>query len=255
MTSSLAELQQSFCEALRSSAPPDQALLNELLDDGIALQRFNIYRNNFIVLNGDALADMYPVIKRLVGDAAFRMLASAYVRSYPPGERTLLLYGKEFPGFLESIPELTEFPYLADVARLEYAWTDAYHAEDVPWLEAHQVSGLSGEAFEALHLRPHPSVHLLNSGYPIYRIWSVNQTGHSDELISLDEGASRLVVIRPSVKVEVREVGMGVFAFLESLGSGARVADAYDLAKQMDPEFDLESFFSRHLFDGTFCSL
>ena len=114
---SLADLQRSFCAALRSSGRPPQLLLDQLLDDGLALQRFNVYRNNFVVLNGDALADMYPVIKRLVGDSAFRLLASAYVRRHPPVQRTLLLYGDRFADFLAAIPELSEFPYLPDVAR------------------------------------------------------------------------------------------------------------------------------------------
>ena len=89
---SLAELQAQFCDALRSTGQPPRELLDELLDDGLNLQRFNVYRNNFIVLNADALADMYPVVKRLLGESAFQMLATRYVRQQPPMERTLLLY-------------------------------------------------------------------------------------------------------------------------------------------------------------------
>ncbi|MCG7960039.1 MAG: DNA-binding domain-containing protein, partial [Candidatus Thiodiazotropha taylori] len=63
----LAELQKSFCDALRTAEAPDGALLAMVQDDDLALQRFQVYRNNFIVLNGDALADMFPVVKRLVG--------------------------------------------------------------------------------------------------------------------------------------------------------------------------------------------
>ncbi|MEW8223501.1 MAG: DNA-binding domain-containing protein, partial [Candidatus Thiodiazotropha taylori] len=106
----LAELQKSFCDALRTAETPDGALLAMLQDDDLALQRFQVYRNNFIVLNGDALADMFPVVKRLVGEEAFRMLATAYVRQHPPRDRTLLLYGDLFADFLQAIPELSELP-------------------------------------------------------------------------------------------------------------------------------------------------
>jgi hypothetical protein len=169
--SSLAELQRAFCDALRSSDSPDPSLLSALQDDGFALQRFQVYRNNFIVLNGDAIADMFPTVKRLLGDTAFRMLATAYVRKYPPRERTLLLYGESFAGFLDAIPELSELPYLGDVARIEYAWTVAYHSADVSSLEPHQITGIDEQAFETLKLRPHPSIYLLDSKYPVYRIW------------------------------------------------------------------------------------
>ena len=251
---SLSDLQQDFCDALRSPDAPSRALLDEIVDDGLALQRFNVYRNNFIVLNGDALADMYPVIKRLVGESAFRMLATAYVRDYPPMNRALLLYGENFPQFLASIPELSGLAYLPDVARLEYAWTEAYHAEDVERVKEGQLTGLPAGALEQLRLKVHPSMRCLRSEYPVYRIWAANQQDHSGEVISLDEGPSRIVVIRPGAEVEVREVSEGVMMFLERLNLGDTVAEAYACTVALDPLFDLNAFFARHLFDGTFCS-
>ncbi|MCG7902299.1 hypothetical protein A3195_07710 [Candidatus Thiodiazotropha endoloripes] len=251
----LAELQRSFCDALRTADAPDGALLEMLQDDDLALQRFQVYRNNFIVLNGDALADMFPVVKRLVGDEAFRMLATAYVRQHPPRDRTLLLYGDLFAGFLQTIPELSGLPYLSDVARLEFAWTAAYHAEDALPLQPDQLQNLSEEAFARLPLRPHPSLQLLASDFPIQRIWSVNQTDDQDELISLDEGACWLIVVRPDNEVQVRVVQEGEFEFVKRLHASATIGEAFEAANQMDPQFDLGQFFARHLFDGTFSAM
>lgn len=96
--SALANLQRQFCDALRSAESPPDALLREIInDDGLALQRFNVYRNNFAVLNAEALADMYPAIQRLIGQEAFLPLAVVTVCRYPPNERTLLTYGEQFP--------------------------------------------------------------------------------------------------------------------------------------------------------------
>jgi hypothetical protein len=251
----LAELQSSFCDALRTPEAADPELLNQLLDDGLAQQRFLVYRNNFIVLNGDAVADMYPVVKRLVGDDAFRVLATAYVRKHPPLERTLLLYGERFPDFLASIPELSALPYLRDVARLEFAWTTAYHAMEAGALKPEQFSTLSNESFSSLKLSPHPSIQLLESPYPVYRIWTANQSDQPDELIALDEGPSRLVVIRPDQDVQVREVGLGEFHFIQALCDSDTIGNAYEHALSIDPEFDLQRFIQQHLLDGTFSSL
>jgi hypothetical protein len=250
--SQLAELQRAFCDALRSPEIPADALLNAIVDDGLNLQRFNVYRNNFIVLNGDALADMYPTIKRLVGDEAFRVLASAYVRSHPPQARTLLYYGDHFPAFLESIPELAELPYLADIARIEFAWTEAYHAQEHPVLTGDQISGITAEALGQCQLMPHPTMHSIGSNYPIYSIWLANQACDTDELISLDQGESYVIVLRPDVDVEVRAVSRGAFHFLNQLQSGAVIESAYEAAIEQDSTFDLEAFLTQHLLDGTF---
>ncbi|MCG7984942.1 MAG: putative DNA-binding domain-containing protein [Candidatus Thiodiazotropha lotti] len=251
----LAELQRSFCDGLRTADAPDGALLEMLQDDDLARQRFQVYRNNFIVLNGDALADMFPVVKRLVGDEAFRMLATAYVRQHPPRDRTLLLYGDLFGDFLQTIPELSELPYLSDVAGLEFAWTAAYHAADALPLQPDQLQNLSEEAFVKLQLRVHPSLQLLASDFPIHRIWSVNQSDDQDELISLDEGACRLIVVRPGNEVQVRVVSEGEFEFVKQLMASATIGEAFEATNQTDPQFDLGQFFSRHLFDGTFCAM
>ncbi|MEJ2620304.1 MAG: DNA-binding domain-containing protein [Candidatus Thiodiazotropha sp.] len=248
----LAELQRDFCDALLSSEEPPAALLSEIADDHLALQRFQVYRNNFIVLNGDAVADMYPVIKRLLGDEAFRMLATAYVRNDPPSERTLLLYGEHFADFLSAIPELSALPYLSDIARLEFAWTAAYHAADEVPLRAEQIAHLSSDVITGFQLQPHSSMQLLASDYPIQRIWMVHQDSTHDEVISLDEGGCRLAVIRPQSTVEVRELSKGEFELLSRLADAANVAQAFESAIEVEPEFDLQQFFAQHLLDGTF---
>lgn len=250
--SPLAELQQAFCDALISLDEPPESLLNELVDDGLALQRFNVYRNNFIVLNGDALADMYPVVKRLIGEGAFRVLASAYVRQHPPQERALLLYGGEFPQFLESIPELSGLPYLADVARIEYAWTEGYHAKESGTLSEQQVSEIPAEVLGSCQLLPHPTMHLIRSDYPIFAIWQANQSDNSNMVISLDQGESHVVVLRPDVDVEVKEVSRGAFYFLRHLQAGESIDRAYEAASLQESDFDPGIFLTHHLFDGTF---
>ncbi|MES9993216.1 MAG: DNA-binding domain-containing protein [Candidatus Thiodiazotropha sp.] len=252
---SLSEMQQIFCDGLRSPMQPPRELLDEIIDDGLQLERFNVYRNNFVVLNGDALADMYPVIKRLLGEDAFRLLATAYVREYPPMDRALLLYGEGFAEYLATVPELEELPYLADVARLEFAWTAAYHADDVVSLEQHQIAALSPLEVEKFRLRPHPSMHCISSDYPIYKIWLANQSGEMEQTISLNEGASQVIVIRPKMAVEVRSVTTGHLVFLQSLAAGETIGVAYTQALEADGEFDLNSFFAHHLLDGTFREL
>ena len=252
---SLSDLQREFCDALRTPDPPPRDLMIELLDDGTALERFNVYRNNFIVLNGDALAEMYPTIRRLVGHETFRSLASRYVRTHPPEFRTLLLYGDHFPGFLDSIPELSRLPYLSDVARLEFAWTCAYHAPDAQILGRDEVASIAVESFTRFGLEPHPSMHCIRSDYPAYRIWATNQEEGSEEIISLDSGPSHIQVIRLGMEVVTREVDEGTILFLQRLQAGDSIEDAFSMALQSDSAFDLAGFLTNHLFDGTFCAL
>ena len=93
-------------------------------------RRFSVYRNNVAVGLIGALEARYPVSRRIAGDEMFRA-HGARVRS----RAEAALAGDDrlwrgFPEFLAACEGID--PRLADVARLENAWVEAYHAEDAP---------------------------------------------------------------------------------------------------------------------------
>ena len=101
--------------------------------DGLASpdsRRFSVYRNNVAVGLIGALEARYPVARRIVGADVFRALARALRYARKPRSPVMIAYGDDFPDFLAEAGAALDLPYLADVARLENAWVEAYHAED-----------------------------------------------------------------------------------------------------------------------------
>src|SRR5262245_8892967 len=93
-----------------------------------AAKRYNVYRNNVTVSLIDALAAIYPAVQRITGDDFFRAMVRCHIRATPPTSPLLSKYGRDFPAFIERYEYAQSLPWLADVARLERAWLDAYHA-------------------------------------------------------------------------------------------------------------------------------
>ena len=87
--------------------------------NGPAGKRFDVYRNNVAVSLTEALETAFPVVRRLVGDANFKILAGAFLRKHPPSSPLLMLYGANLADFLESFPPTQSIRYLPDIARLE----------------------------------------------------------------------------------------------------------------------------------------
>src|SRR3569832_2072632 len=87
---------------------------------------YDVYRNNVTVSLIDSLAAIYPAIQRLTGVDFFRAMARFHVRATPPTSPLLFEYGREFPAFIEAYEYAQTLPWLADVARIERAWLDAY---------------------------------------------------------------------------------------------------------------------------------
>src|ERR1700748_1281019 len=101
-----------------------------------AVKRYNVYRNNVTVSLIDALAAIYPAVQRITGADFFRAMARFHVRATPPTSPLLFEYGRDFPAFIQSYEYAEPMPWLADIARVERAWLDAYHAEDAASLPA-----------------------------------------------------------------------------------------------------------------------
>src|SRR6516164_5816264 len=80
-----------------------------------ALRRYNVYRNNVTVSLIDALAAVYPAVRRITGADFFRGMARFHVRATPPASPLLFDYGRDFPAFIGTYEYAQGMPWLADV--------------------------------------------------------------------------------------------------------------------------------------------
>src|SRR5262249_3240444 len=123
----LAERQRDFAEALLNAGgitPP--GLVGP---DGIASsRRFAVYRNNVVTSLIGTLKDNYRAVHRIVGSEFFGAMAAQFVTANLPQSPIMLDYGAGFAEFIARFEPAATLPYLPDVARIERAWIEAYHA-------------------------------------------------------------------------------------------------------------------------------
>lgn len=212
-------------------------------------RRFAVYRNNVIVSLIDALAARYPVTQRLVGEEFFRAMARVHARANPPRSPVMLLYGEDFPTFIESFPPAHQVPCLADVARLEAALTRAYHAADERCLGAADFAALDTRNPQSIHLRLHPSVGIIRSRFSIHSIWHAHAVDHDPiDINTLDP--EDVLVARPRFEILVRPLRPGTATFLQTLAANRTIGDAASAAIDDSPDFDLSNAFSVIIADG-----
>jgi len=201
-------------------------------------RRFGVYRNNVSSALAEALAIRYPVVARLVGEAFFRAMASEFALRFPPRSPVLIGYGADFPDFVAGFPPAASLAYLADVARLESAWWQAYHAADAEPLRAEAFAALDPERLASVSFEFLPSMHLVPSRFPIVAIWRTNTHDTDVTAVDLEEPEDALLV-RPGLDVEVRRLPPGAHAFLALLKDGAPLGEAAASAASASPAFDL----------------
>lgn len=190
---------------------------------GPAGKRFDVYRNNVAGGLTKALETGFPAVRKLVGEPFFAAMAGVFLRTHPPKDRVLMLYGNEFPAFLSAFQPVAHLGYLPDVARLEQAIRESYHAADHGPAD---LAGLTPEALLGRRLRLAPSARLIRSGWPVHGIWAANMQGGP----APRREAQDVLVLRPGFDPVPHLLAPGGGAFVAALAQGRTLAEAIDLA-------------------------
>jgi len=233
------ELEHGFTTALLRGT--DAAVVAEILGDGLdPADRLAIYRNHVFTTLTEALTSTFPVVVRIVDERFFTYAADRYVREHPPAGPCLFEYGESFPEFLATFPPCRHLEYLPDVARLEWAINQAVHAEDAVALDPRWLAAVPPEEVGRLRLRLHPAMSLLDSPWPLDRIWRANQPEADPDLrVDLSAGGVRLEVRRCGDDVVFRALEPAVYALRRALADGRDLGDAAEAALAAEPDFDL----------------
>jgi hypothetical protein len=218
-------------------------------------KRFNVYRNNVIVSLVEALGQTYPAIKALLGDEYFAALARAFVGEHPPASPVLIWYGADFADFVAGFPPLEPYPYLGDVARLEWAWLQAYHAADVSILDPSELGEVTPEELGTVQFVRHPAAAVVMSEWPVWDLVRINRF-EKDTQCKIDLSVAQSVLItRPEFDVDIHLLPSGGDEFVDNLFSGSALGEAAEAAHLKNGGFSLSGCLSDLLSNGAFKGL
>jgi len=233
----LTHFAQTIVQGNEPSSQFDKHYENDSLSTAIDIYRNN-YRGNLL----DALAGAYPVIKKLVGDDFFRLLALKFIEQYPSLSANLHHYGTELAAFLATFQPAQELVYLPDVAALEWACHVAYFVKDESLFDLNSLSQFSPEQYPHLIFRLHPAVHLVRSTYPINSIWQAHQKyAASNFHIDLYSGPCIALVSRKADIVQIVELSNAEAEWLQLIQAENQLGTATVSILEQHPDFDLQN--------------
>jgi hypothetical protein len=234
---------RAFAAALGEPSAPPPATTHGRMGAPDA-RRFAVYRNNVAVGLIGALEARYPVSRRIAGDDLFRAMARAFVRAHRPRSPVMIAYGGEFPEFAADFLTAAEagpaHGVLVDVARLENAWVQAYHAEDATVATVGELATLGPDCLPGTRIAFHPAARLLRFATPAATLWASEQVSNGSVAPSEGFGEDALIT-RPDCEVRVRVLPPRGYDFALKMREGATLIEAFTALD--DPAFD----FGTHL--------
>jgi len=248
----LRELQASLFEGLYD---PDRDDALALLEPGTrsAAAQLAIYRASLFGGLSRALLDVYPVCSKLVGSEFFAHMSDLYIQQHRSSSPDLSDYGEGLADFITGFAPAASLPYLADVARLEWAWHRAINAPDQTALTTADAKELAQQDVTRLVLLPVRSLGLLHSSWPVLQIWQANQADADNGILALVPGSHHYAVWRQGQDLHIEPLQAVRFCFLSMLQDQTPLLAILENLWQEDPGLEIESLLGQVLQAGWCC--
>jgi hypothetical protein len=179
---SLAALQSSLVAAVTSPRGPDPDMLRAVrTDDGITGgERLDAYRANVQGAHLQALDQVYPVTREVLGPRYWRQLLERELTVFASSSADLNSYGDFLPNLLGKVqhrnPELAELPYLEELATLEWAVHRARFAADDSAFDWDRFVGLAEDVRARSRLVRSNALVVQQLKYPVDEIWRAHNS-------------------------------------------------------------------------------
>jgi hypothetical protein len=215
---SLQDLQQLFGRAL---LPGTAASEVDAIYDGMGGDsrvhpeaRFAVYRHNAISGQIRALKSIYPACLRILGEPCLRTLGRDYLAAHPSTDPDLNRFGDRFPDLLQQLlqtrTDFADYPYLPDLAQLEWAWHQAYYAANTVAFDGSCLQDADVDQ-QALVFELQPGLTTVSSRWPLLALWKPG-AWPDDEA-----GARPVCVHRHGLEPRVEVIDADLFALLQGI--------------------------------------
>jgi hypothetical protein len=136
--------------------------------------RLSVYANAYFARLHDCLREDFGALARALGADAFHDLVQTYLMMHPPTRPSLRHAGAHLAEHLATEPFASIFsrrcPYAADLARLEWALAEAFHAADSPVVARERFSAVAPEDWGGLGFEVVPSLQLVACAWPVHTV-------------------------------------------------------------------------------------
>ncbi len=184
-------------------------------------RRLAIYGNAYHSRLVEALANDYAALNYVMGEDDFRNLCLAYIEEYPSTYFSLRWFGQDLTRFLTSHKQYHSQMYMAELAKLEWAFVDAFDAKDEEVSVIEDAVEIPPDSWPKLQMILHSSVRWVSCSWNCLEMWhSMKNNLAIPNPQPLNSDVSYLIW-RQGLNTTYRSIEADEAAALELVSSGA----------------------------------
>jgi hypothetical protein len=208
-----------------------------------------IYQRNLKASAISALKITFPTVLKLIGDEVFSYAVEQLIKQSPPSAGDWGVWGNNFSNVLKQITALQSFPYVADIATLDFSLHRIGREKDIE-LDMESISLLASCELDELRMILNPSIQLMVSEFPIVDIYNANHSSSNQSEYYLKQAQHSLVsalgqialIYRPQFKPLVRTIESSEYDWLLLIKEGLSMGKALDVLMSRKQSFSLEAW-------------
>lgn len=226
---------------MRDLASIQRQFLDEILNGDKNNDVYNPYSDLVFSNHSNALNDVYPVCKMIVGEQYFSFLSDLYLRKRQTNNPDINFYGHDFADFLKELvserEELGGLGYLFEVAEFEWAVYFAQRKAMEYISPKDVISKITSVESENVVFKLNPSLSFLEFNYPVINIWKAHQLEDIGE-IRINNSKNFAVVWKQAKDVCYQNISKNEFDFLNLLKQKKSFIELSDLIASSEKELE-----------------
>ena len=223
------------------------------------IKQLQVYQNNVFVSFREALRAIYPALFAMVGEDYFYQIARQYLKAYPSNSGDIQRFGQRLPDFLCTLESASNYPFLPDLAQLEWFCHEIFHEQDAPPFELAALDKVDQDQYGKLIFQLNPAARLMQSDFSLASLWelaiqnkTVDQDNKNNQL-SLSPGINKhwILALRPKLEVGVYTLTESEFIFLQAIEAATCFESCIEITTRHDDSFNVQQALLKHIQLGT----
>jgi len=133
-------------------------------------ERIGIYANMYFYRLLDAIKEDFPATSKVIGDVKFHNLITGYLVAHPPSHSSITEASRHLVEFAGNSQLLDEFPFVADLIRLERALVDVFLGPGAEPLNFDDLRAIPSRGWSSLRIDTHPATRMLDCEWRVSEV-------------------------------------------------------------------------------------